>query len=75
MCSAGRLGFAEPKRAAGPDGIYLPFRKSVKTCLGVGRTRGLRTRMPSQEETLFDPWVAVCLLSWALAMLIWVTIE
>jgi hypothetical protein len=68
-------GRRRAEKIAGPHGIYLPFRKSVETCLGVGRTRGLRTRMPSQEETLFDPWVALCLLSWALAMLIWVSIE
>jgi hypothetical protein len=41
-----------------------------------GSHRGLRTQMPTQEETVFDyPWVALCLVSWALAMLIWVTIE
>ena len=31
--------------------------------------------MPSRDETVFDPWVAVCLVFWAVTMLIWVTIE
>jgi hypothetical protein len=30
--------------------------------------------MPSQDETLFDPWVALCLLFWVAVMLTWVTI-
>jgi hypothetical protein len=31
--------------------------------------------MSSQHENVFDPWVALCLLFWAMAMLIWVTVE
>jgi hypothetical protein len=52
----------------------LRFRESARKVFDLKSQNGSRA-MPSQDETVFDPWVALCLLFWAVAMLVWVTIE
>jgi hypothetical protein len=52
----------------------LRFRESARKVFDLKSQNGSRA-MPSQDETVFDPWVALCLLFCAVAMLIWVTIE